>query len=75
MNDCALVDVGYTGPSWAFEKKVAGGTYTRVRLDRFLVCSAWASLFPQAIVRHLTAVTSDHLPIMMDLVVARTKGG
>ena len=25
---CMLLDIGYKGPFWTFEKKVAGGTYT-----------------------------------------------
>lgn len=27
---CGLVDLGYTGTDWTWEKKVAGGSYTRV---------------------------------------------
>ena len=27
---CGLSDIGYTGNTWTFEKKVTGGTYTRV---------------------------------------------
>ena len=36
LDICGLTDVGYRGTTWTFEKKVAGGTYTRVRLDRAL---------------------------------------
>lgn len=25
---CGLIDIGYTGKPWTFEKKVMGGTYT-----------------------------------------------
>ena len=31
---CELMDLGFTGTAWTFEKKVAGGSYCRVRLDR-----------------------------------------
>lgn len=34
---CMLMDIGYEGNFWTFEKKVTGGSYTRVRLDRALV--------------------------------------
>ena len=33
---CGLVDLGFKGTRWTFEKKVTGGSYTRVRLDRAL---------------------------------------
>ena len=45
---CGLYDLGYEGRMWTFEKKVAGGSYCRVRLDRALVSSDWGVHFPQA---------------------------
>jgi hypothetical protein len=33
---CGLRDLGCEGRSWTFEKKVAGGSYCRVRLNRAL---------------------------------------
>ena len=33
---CGLLDLGYKGTKWTFEKRVAGGTFTRVRLDKAL---------------------------------------
>lgn len=36
VDECSSCDLGYVGRSWTFEKKVAGGGYTRVRLDRSL---------------------------------------
>ena len=65
VDDCALLDLGYTGIPWTFEHKVAGGSYTRVRLDRVLACSAWTAQFPRARVDHLTAGSSDHVPIIL----------
>lgn len=64
---CGLVDLGYQGRKWTFEKKVAGGSFTRVRLDRALGSVEWCELFPLAAVQHLTAATSDHSPIMLKL--------
>lgn len=34
---CELIDLGFSGTNWTYEKKVAGDTYCRVRLDRALV--------------------------------------
>lgn len=38
-----------------------------VRLGRALCCDAWWTLFPSAIVRHLSHAHSDHCPLLMDL--------
>lgn len=62
---CMLLDIGYHGRSWTFEKKVAGGSYTRARLDRALACSEWCTRFPNASLSHVAAATSDHGPIVL----------
>jgi hypothetical protein len=62
---CELADLGFEGRSWTFEKKVAGGTFCRVRLDRALATASWSSMFPPASVTNLTGVTSDHGPILL----------
>ena len=46
-----------------YEKKVVGGSYCRVRLDRALACAEWNVRFPLTYVRHLTSAASDHGPI------------
>jgi hypothetical protein len=64
---CGLCDLGFKGVPWTFEKKVAGGDYYRVRLDRALASSSWCALFPEAEVHHLPSyATSDHLPILLE---------
>jgi hypothetical protein len=62
---CELMDLGFTGNPWTFERKVAGGTYCRVRLDRALATPGWSALFPLAVLEHLTAAASDHSPILL----------
>jgi hypothetical protein len=62
---CGLRDLGYEGRSWTFEKKVAGGSYCRVRLDRALATADWCTRFPLATVQNMTAATSDHGPILL----------
>jgi hypothetical protein len=64
---CGLCDIGYIGLDWTFEKKVAGGHYCRIRLDRALASPSWCSRFPFANLRHLTAACSDHSPILLSL--------
>jgi hypothetical protein len=64
---CGLIDLGYIGRDWTFEKKVRGGSYTRVRLDRGLASLPWWEHFPNAVVRNLTAAKSDHCPLLVVL--------
>ena len=58
-----LLDIGYKGPFWTFEKKVTGGTFTRVRLDRGVANPSWSIAYPGAVLEHKTAATSDHVPV------------
>ena len=45
---CGLMDLGFVGNPWTFEKKVSGGSYCRVRLDRALASPSWCERFPLA---------------------------
>lgn len=67
IDACGLVDLGFQGRPWTFETKVAGGSFTRVHLDRALGSAEWCAQFPLATVEHLAAATSDHLPIFLKL--------
>ena len=66
LDVCMLIDLGYKGNFWTFEKKVTGGTHTRCRLDRALVNASWLARFLLASVKHLTGVTSDHEPLLLE---------
>ena len=65
MDVCGLYDLGFEGRNWTFEKKVAGGSYCPVRLDRALATADWCTRFLMPRVTHLTAAASDHYPIML----------
>ena len=60
---CGLYDHGYEGRKWTFEKKIPGGSFCRVRLDRSLAMADWCLRFLQVRVSHHTAAASDHEPI------------
>ncbi|XP_073360443.1 uncharacterized protein [Aegilops tauschii subsp. strangulata] len=62
---CELADLGYKGLDWTFEKRIVGGDYCRVRLDRALASPTWSAMFPFATLEHLTAAKSDHSPILL----------
>lgn len=56
---------GFEGRSWTLEKRVAGGSFCRVRLDCVLATAEWSTLFPDATVHNLVAASSDHGPILL----------
>ena len=64
---CMLMDLGYKGRFWTLEKKVVGGTFTRVRLDRALGSAKWSAQFLRASLSHLTTANSDHCPILLEI--------
>ena len=69
LDTCGLSDIGYKGLDWTWEKKVAGGTFTRVRLDRCVATPEWMLAFPAATLEHKLAASSDHIPILLHLTI------
>lgn len=67
LDVCGLTDVGYTGNDWTFERKVAGGTFTHVRLDRCVANSDWMLSYPAATHEHKTTATSDHAALLLKM--------
>ena len=66
IDDCGLIDLGFTGPKFTWWKEVGGKPYMKVRLDRALANAEWRHLYPEASVRHLPRVYSDHCLILID---------
>lgn len=75
LDTVGLSDIGYRGNTWTFEKKVAGGSYTRVRLDRCVATAAWSMPFPDAELVHETAACSDHVHLLLNLGLHAPKVG
>ncbi|WCJ23872.1 hypothetical protein M5689_005873 [Euphorbia peplus] len=67
IDDLNLVDLDFVGPPFTWFRGQTPRTKVACRLDRALGCLLWRHLFPEAIVRHLPRVNSDHVPIMIDL--------
>jgi hypothetical protein len=65
MDVCGFQGLDFEGRSWTFAKRVAGGSFCRVRLDRALATIDWCLRFPETKVGHLTAAASDHGPILL----------
>ncbi|KAF4382165.1 hypothetical protein F8388_008651 [Cannabis sativa] len=65
-----LIDLGFLGTKFTWFKKGSSSTrgtcLKRARLDRALASVDWRLAWPNAIVSHLTASSSDHSPILLD---------
>ncbi|CAL1404640.1 unnamed protein product [Linum trigynum] len=60
INDCSLIDVGYTGPRFTW----TNGRLLQ-RLDRALCNRDWIDHFPDTLNTHLPRIRSDHRPILI----------
>ncbi|GAA0159983.1 hypothetical protein LIER_16641 [Lithospermum erythrorhizon] len=74
VQDCGLVDLGYSGFPFTWSNNFISSYSTRVRLDK-----DWKDYYPEAKVTYLSTNTSDHLPLLLQLGtestgVAKTKG-
>ncbi|KAF4367779.1 hypothetical protein G4B88_011080 [Cannabis sativa] len=65
-----LIDLGYNGVKFTWCRRGSNSTSSpslkRARLDRALASVDWRLAWPNAIVSHLTATSSDHNPIILD---------
>ncbi|KAI8022804.1 hypothetical protein LOK49_LG03G02298 [Camellia lanceoleosa] len=66
VNDYGLVDLGYVGAKFTWCNNRQGGL-VRERLDRGLATAAWMGAFPNATVFHLVCTTSNHVPLLVDI--------
>jgi hypothetical protein len=61
LDDCGLVDLGYSGELFPWKRG-----RMRQRLERVVGDMAWSNLIPNAIVHNLEYAHSDHRPILVD---------
>ncbi|XP_019170452.1 PREDICTED: uncharacterized protein LOC109166023 [Ipomoea nil] len=67
-----LVDLGFVGPQLTWVREADATTRKGARLDRALCDMPWRQRFPEAEVRHLPRIASDHTPL---LIQTEAKGG
>ncbi|KAA3465212.1 reverse transcriptase [Gossypium australe] len=65
LEDCNLVDVGYTGNWFTWEWGNLPGTNIQERLNRGVATEEWLSLFPNFQLQHLTHTFLDHCPLLI----------
>ncbi|XP_030970777.1 uncharacterized protein LOC115991179 [Quercus lobata] len=67
MNDCSIMDLGFTGPKYTWTNKRELGNLIQCRLDRCWINPGWKELYPEANVTHLARINSDHCPLLLNL--------
>lgn len=65
--DCGLVDLGFTGDIYTWERSRWTNRWVQERLDRGLATADWIEFFPNAEVKDLEVSTSDHKLILLQL--------
>ncbi|KAK5771922.1 hypothetical protein PVK06_048178 [Gossypium arboreum] len=65
LEECQLIDVGYSGRWFTWERGNLPEMNIRERLDRGVANTRWISMFPGVKVQHLVYYFSDHCPILI----------
>ena len=68
LDNCKMLDIGFTGPRSTWSNRRPLTQLIQERIDRVFINIKWNVLFPEAIVKHLERIHSDHCPIMLSLV-------
>ncbi|KAI8008395.1 hypothetical protein LOK49_LG07G01634 [Camellia lanceoleosa] len=56
INNCKLMDLGYTGPSLTWSNNIQGWAKTLSHLDRALYNAEWRTRFPEGFARNLPRI-------------------
>lgn len=64
INNCELMDIGYSGDKYTWRRGKKGRNQIKERLDRFLINYPMSIMAPNIKVNHLNFLSSDHRPIM-----------
>jgi hypothetical protein len=67
IEECGLVDLGFTGHRFTWSNRQEGDDLVLVRLDRAVVNAALMELFDGFRVENIITTTSDHLAIYVIL--------
>lgn len=73
LDNCNMIDIGFSGPRFTWTNKREVQALIQVRLDRFFVNPSWFLLYPEARVMHLARCHSDHCPVMIELLPRTTR--
>ncbi|KAA3466988.1 reverse transcriptase [Gossypium australe] len=65
LEECQLMDIGYSGVWFTWERGNLPETNIRELLDRGVANEAWLRLFPMGKIQYLPHSTSDHCPLLL----------
>lgn len=68
--DLGLIDIGFIGYPFMWNNNRASQANVQIRLDKGTDDSTWRLLFPKATIFHLTALGSDHRPILLETILS-----
>ncbi|KAA3484076.1 reverse transcriptase [Gossypium australe] len=66
LEECNLIDLGFLGHWFTWERGRFKATNIRERLDRGVANPNWIEFFPNYQIEHLTHSFSDHCPLLLD---------
>lgn len=75
IDNCNLIDLGFSGPKYTWHRNIQGRCKLSKHLDRTLADFSWRTYFPEATVRHLHRLYSDHNPILINLCESSLRRG
>lgn len=67
LGHCDLNDLGYTRDRFTWANNRGGKSFTKERIDRAFGNTAWIALFEDHLDHHLSTVTSNHMPILIQV--------
>ncbi|TXG56498.1 hypothetical protein EZV62_017811 [Acer yangbiense] len=67
IDDCDLIDVGFTNPKLTWNNRRAGENNIQERLDIFFANEVWLDQFGNVDVKHLGYNNLDHRPIVLNI--------
>ncbi|KAH9695348.1 putative reverse transcriptase/RNA-dependent DNA polymerase [Citrus sinensis] len=68
VRDCRLLDLGLKGYPFTWSNRRFGPQMIEERLDRFFCNQNWGSLYQETAAKNLISWSSDHSPILMELI-------
>ncbi|XP_017635935.1 uncharacterized protein LOC108478000 [Gossypium arboreum] len=66
LDDCQLVDIGFSGPWFTWERGLITDQNIKKRIDRRVATDGWLQLFPTYSLRHLPYSFSDHCHLLIE---------
>ena len=72
VRDCRLLDLGLKGYPFTWSNRRFGPQLIEERLDRFFCNQNWGSLYQETAAKNLISWSSDHSPILMELIGKET---